>query len=156
MKTDFIIRDATLADMWDIYTLANSPEVRLISFSHDSISRKEHEKWFLDKLKDKKCHVFVITNISHQFIGSIRFDITSFNEYVVSTLIIKEFRCLGIGTKVIQEASGNILKEHPNCYIKAFIFESNMASIKSFLKAGYRKLIQNTTKDKVYFELIFP
>ncbi|EKD80051.1 MAG: GCN5-like protein N-acetyltransferase [uncultured bacterium] len=157
MKTDFILRPAAISDMWDIYELANSQDVRLVSFSHDPISRDVHKKWYLDKLNDKKCHIFIITNISHQFIGSVRFDLTSSNLYTVSILITKQFRGIGLGPKVIQECSRNILNKHPPRYhIKAMILEGNIASLKSFLKAGYHEIGQTTSENNKSIELVFP
>jgi len=156
MTNDIILRRATLADMWDLYKLSNSPEVRAVSFHQDPITREEHEKWYQNKLSDDNCIMFVITNNDRDFVGSIRFDKTSTQECIVSILINQQFRGRGVGTQAIKEASKIIMNNSPTCRIKARILKNNIGSLKSFLRAGYQESTQPSSENNEPIELIFP
>jgi len=137
MENKFIIRSAKSNDIWNVYKLANGPDVRAVSFHQESINPEEHKIWYSNKLKDPKCLMYVITNSQNQFIGNIRFDRSNNLEFTMSVLINFEFRGRGIGTQAIIRASRKILRTFPKCTIKAYALESNIASQTSLQKAGF-------------------
>jgi len=154
MQTDFLLRPATLDYMWDIYELANSSEVRAVSIHSNPIIREEHEKWYLAKLADKTCKLYVVSNASKDFIGTVRFDLSNSREFTITIYLIKEFRGKGLGTQIISEASKDILHEYPDHRIKAEIMEGNQGSLCSFIKAGYKKKSSLLIDSKKFIKLI--
>lgn len=140
MHADFVIRTATQADMWDIYDLASSPEVRAVSIHSNPISRAEHEKWYLAKLADKTCHLYVIRHQTKDFIGTVRFDLTGSLGFTITIYLVKEFRGKGLGHQIIRDASNTLLEKYPQHKISAEILEGNHGSLHSFLKAGYKQV----------------
>ena len=153
---NLVLRSATQDDIWEVYRLANSPDIRSVSFHPRHISREEHEMWYQQKLTDKNCIFMIISNKAKDFIGSIRFDLTKPNTYLVSVYLAKIFRGYGIGTQAIFQASKMILTNNPAIKIKAQIKKSNIGSYKSFLNAGYREVKKSSIYKKAYIEMIFP
>ena len=153
MKTDFTLRLATQGDMWDIYELANSPEVRSVSIHSTPISRAEHEKWYLAKLADKSCKLFVISNQTKDFIGTVRFDLTDSKEFTITIYLVKEFRGKGLGTRIINQSSHILVKDFSDHKIKAEILENNHGSLNSFLKAGYKQVSTQSLAGKSFLIL---
>ena len=153
-KEHIFLRKATFNDALDIFNLANETIVRENSFSSNKIEWDEHIEWFKNKLESNTCEIFIIECLG-EFAGQVRFDINSEqNEAVISISIVEKMRGLGLSSFVIT----NSLRELPKFrrdvkLIKAYIKDENIASVKSFMRAGFR-FLQNTRvngcKSKVY------
>ncbi len=132
-----IIRKADKRDEYNIYILANDPEVRKYSFNSIRIKYEDHIEWFANQINDEKI-LFLVSYIKNDLAGQIRFKLED-SEAIVSVSISPEFRGKGYGQKFMQEAI-ELLKHHkPHLKkIKAMIKKENVASIDYFKKCNYK------------------
>jgi len=131
------IRRAQKKDCLDIFALSNDPLVRENSFSSDEIKFDDHKKWFDAKLKSKDSCIFV-AEMSNILIGQIRYDQKEDMAFI-SISIAAAFRGLGLGPEMIAAtlmSAGRKLKVKK---IRALVKESNPASMRTFINAGFQK-----------------
>ena len=123
------LRPLKFEDMKDIYELSNEDEVRENSFNTEKIEFTDHEKWFNEKLEDKKC-VFLVLEIDGDFAGQVRFNLLEY-EATISISITKKYREKGLGANILKN-SLKYLKENLTSIkiVKAYIKENNHKSIK--------------------------
>ena len=122
-----------------LWQWANDPAVRAASFSSEPIPWERHVEWFQQKLKDPHCLFFIAIDSKGVPIGQVRFDITN-SEAIISVSIAKEFRGKGFGTKLIQIASKQIFVNSHISVIHAYVKQSNKASVRAFIKAGFQNV----------------
>ena len=157
-KKQLVLRRATLADAEDLFNLANEHTVRRNSFSQDKIEWADHTRWLNERLGDGNC-LFLIVDCSDKFAGQVRFDmILRQSEAVINIGLSKSVRGLGLSAFVINKSIEELLKAHRDVrLIKAYIKESNIASVKAFEKAGFRFLentMINGCKARVYERVV--
>ncbi len=73
--------------------------------------------------------------------------------YIVTIHVKEEFRGKGIGTKLLIDVSCILSKKFKNILIYAYIKKENIASKKSFLKAGYEIFCEMFIKGNDCFKL---
>lgn len=134
-------RLANSADIELVYNWSNDELVRKQSFHPDKISFKSHTHWFNRKIKSKSDLLFIalINNIPAAL---VRIEGIPENS-VIGVLLDKEYRGLGISSRILIETSNLYFSEY-STPIMAYIKDSNIASKKSFEKAGF-KFVKNTT-----------
>jgi hypothetical protein len=121
-----------------LFKLRNIKEARKYSSNRKIISKKEHEKWFDQKLKDKQSKIFIIKLAKHK-VGYIRLDKKEY--WLVSISILKNFRNKTIGKKAL-----SILEKKFNkINIFAKVHYLNKSSIAFFKSCNYD--IKNKTKN---------
>ncbi|OGJ09765.1 hypothetical protein A2356_02170 [Candidatus Nomurabacteria bacterium RIFOXYB1_FULL_39_16] len=138
MQHKITIRPAVWKDIWEIYRLSNSPEVRAVSIQNHNIIKDEHESWYRNKLNERDSHIFVISNLDDKFIGTIRLDKSGSNKFTLSIILDQSFRGFGIGPMAISQVVGIMSQKYPNYQIAAFAKEGNLASIKTLRKSGFK------------------
>ena len=126
------ITRATSDDMFDLFELANDPEVRKNSFNLEKIDIETHEKWFNNRV-DNDDFLLLVARNGVNFIGSIRFEKDIDNKFIISIQIHKNFRGKGLGKK--------------NPIIIAKIKSNNLSSIKIFSDSNF-KIIENNQKEQ--------
>ncbi len=131
-----ILRKAEIKDMYNIYELSNEPETRQNSFNQEQIELEKHKKWLFNKLNDKDC-LFLVAEADGKFLGQARFDING-NEAQIS-ISVKKYRGLGIGKILIQRAVDFLRLKNPEVlYVKSYIKEGNISSVKLFNRANFQ------------------
>jgi len=141
MPLDFKIKLAEEIDIMNIFYLSNDPIVRKNSFNQENILLSKHKTWFKNKIKSKDSIFYVLKSLNEDFMGYIRFDRDNLDSnlaYIVTIHLKEEFRGKGIGTKILSDASSMLSNKYKKVLIYAYIKKKNIASIKSFLKAGYK------------------
>jgi RimJ/RimL family protein N-acetyltransferase len=131
---------ATENDLVDVFLLSNDPVVRRASFTPQQIDFSSHVEWFVKKTSDKNVAFLIVREIENNFVGYVRFEKESGSldkVFVVSVHLTKDFRGRGLGAKIIFEATKLILQQHRGAKVYALVKKDNIASYKSFLKAGY-------------------
>lgn len=123
-----------------VWEWANDPDVRAVSFSSEPIRWEEHVQWFKAKLSDPDCLFLIAIDSEGVPIGQARFDMVRENkEAVISVSIDRKCRGKGYGSAMIRLASQKLLDLSEANVIHAYIKRDNEASIRAFVKAGYRK-----------------
>lgn len=145
MVESFVIRRATDEDISMVFELANDETVRGYSIHSEKISWDDHTKWFPKKIRDETCRYYIAETTSGAFIGQIRFDFQD-SSWVTSISITSQFRGKGLAPRLLEKA---FLAAHLD-EAMAYIREDNIASQKSFLKAGYEKIGDKTFNSHIY------
>lgn len=139
------LRAVQLEDCQLLWRWANDPIVRSASFSQQLIPYEQHEQWFLNKLKSSSCRFYIAFNHHNQPIGQIRFDFLKNStpaEAEVSISIDAQHRSKGFGKLLIQSGVDRLFQESNTQIVYAFVKPENLASIKSFELAGFRRISQ--------------
>lgn len=135
---------ANHTDVEVTFNWASNPIIRKHSFSKDVIKYEEHNKWFIEKLADKKCHYFILTDRINK-LGSIRFDIND-NTATISYLIAPEFIGKGYGSLLLKKGLEKINelseKDRPTKII-GLVMTGNDVSIKLFERFGFNSELKN-------------
>lgn len=149
---DFEILKATEADMMDVFHLSNDSVVRANSFNPEPIQLEEHKNWFSSKINSEEDFFYVIkNNQTGKLIAYIRYEKIENDESVVSIAISPEFRGKNYGAKFLKQISLKIINEKQIKKINAYVKPENIESIKTFEKAGYT-LVQNNS-EKILLEM---
>lgn len=129
---DISIRKISKNDLMLLYTWANDPLIREMSFNQAFIPLETHKEWFSKVLLSSEIHLFVVEDTqNHSPVGLIRIDADG----EIGISISKEYRGLGISSKIIELGIKNG-SHHPK--LIAHIKPNNIPSIKAFEKVGFR------------------
>ncbi|MBD2113948.1 MULTISPECIES: UDP-2,4-diacetamido-2,4,6-trideoxy-beta-L-altropyranose hydrolase [Cyanophyceae] len=118
---------------------ANDPVTRASSFSSELISWHEHIQWFNAKIKSESCTMYIALNNRDQPVGLIRCEVDAKNEAVVSINIASQYRGMGYASSIIEKSSSKMLRNSKLHQLNAYVKQDNLASIKAFLKAGFKQ-----------------
>jgi UDP-2,4-diacetamido-2,4,6-trideoxy-beta-L-altropyranose hydrolase len=121
-----------------LWEWANEKEVRKWSFSSEPIAWRDHQKWFTGKFKDPNCFHFIATDIIGNAAGQIRFDVADDTAEAHIT-IDRDMRGSGIGSRLLRVAVDQLKDLVPIKYIRGHVLPENIASIRVFKKAGFKK-----------------
>lgn len=146
MNNQIEITRATIDDMFDLFELANDPEVRKNSFNQEKIDLETHKKWFNNRV-DNDDFLLLVARNGVNFIGSIRFEKDIDNKFIISIQIHKNFRGKGLGKKLLQNAIKKLFNQKENPIIIAKIKSNNLSSIKIFSDSNF-KIIENNQKEQ--------
>jgi UDP-2,4-diacetamido-2,4,6-trideoxy-beta-L-altropyranose hydrolase len=139
-KVKLFIANDTHIDV--TYHWASNPHVRMFSFNTNTITKEEHQKWFLSKLSDVNCYYFIAMYCATP-IGSIRFDVKD-SEAVISYLVDPAFHGRGFGLILLQAGYNELtmIDKKLNLGIKTisgYVLKENIPSIKAFEQLQYEK-----------------
>ena len=135
----YIIKNAAIKDMKEIFELSNDELVRQNSINQEKILWNNHIKWFHKRITLNN-PFYVIRALNDKLIGQVRID--KKDEAVISISITHEFRGKNLAAKIIKDCS---VKSNLSP-IYAYIKPDNIASQRAFKKAGY---IYNSTADNL-------
>jgi len=130
------LRCAEKHDAWDVWSWANDPLTRSVSFSSGVIPWEEHCAWFAQRLSDPAC-VFLIADLDQVPAGQIRFEVLG-SDATVSVGLGANVQGRGLGTEVIRQGTAFVFGHVTSLSrVVAYIKSENLASIRAFDKAGY-------------------
>lgn len=129
--------------LWD---WANESTVRNSAFNSDSILWEEHKQWFAQKFHDPQCLQFIALDDMDVPIGQIRFDIHE-KEAEVDVSIDEKKRSQGLGSRLIAMGISELISQGPVRWVHSFIKSENIASIRAFEKAGFKRSGEKVIKD---------
>ncbi len=130
-------RKARPSDMMQVFEWSNDPLSRANSYFSEPIPLETHEKWFSARLSDPKSLIF-IAEVDDKPAGMVRYSLDE-NNAVVGILIGEGYRGQGLAGDFLTETARLYFKEN-HLPVFAYIKVQNTASVKSFEKAGYKKL----------------
>lgn len=150
MTDELTIRKVESKDVDLLFDWSNDELVREQSFTSDLITYSTHCDWFENKLKSNDSLMFIV-EMNAIPAGIVRFE--SNNESsTISVSIDKLYRGKGFGMEIIKIGVAEYFKVK-DLPILASIKKDNIASIKSFEKAGFSYFKQediNATEGVVY------
>ena len=127
------VRDANDDDVEFLFLLRNNPVVQKASFNEEPVSWEEHVRWF-----GRKCdRIIFVIEYENIRIGQVRIDCENdIGEVDVS--LIEDFRGQGFGKAALIQACNLYFERRSNVdCIYAHIKNTNVASIESFIAAGF-------------------
>jgi RimJ/RimL family protein N-acetyltransferase len=124
--------------MIDLLHWRNHPEARKRSFNTNEIEWDQHENWFKAKSRDPNTSIYIACYEVHK-IGSIRFECKG-DIATVSVMLNPDFLGKKLAARVIRLGTEEFIREKGrNKTILAEIKGDNMASVRAFQKAGFKK-----------------
>jgi RimJ/RimL family protein N-acetyltransferase len=142
-------RKANESDLILYFNWANDPLVRAQSYNSDIVSIDEHTNWFLEKLNDDSCYLYIFQNELNENIGQVRIQKTEDRNAIIGLSIDSNFRGKGLGTQMLQLSAEEFFKSNPEAVIQAYVKFENASSKRIFEKAGYQmveEIIYNNIK----------
>lgn len=133
------LRKASVTDTLLTFNWANNKEIRKYSFTKTTIALEEHSKWFQKKIESDTCYYYILCK-GNQKIGSIRLDVNTKNEGLISYLIDPIFQGKGYGAIILEKLELIIKELNLNLKkIKGQVLHENQASVKIFRKLAYQE-----------------
>ena len=129
-------RKANISDLDLYFEWTNDPSTRSNSFNTQEVDYQEHTNWFSKKIEDKKALLLVFENEENIPVGQIRIEQKT-DENIIGISIDKNFRGLGLAVPMLTSACEVFFIEFQAKNIHAYIKKTNLASLKSFKKAGF-------------------
>ena len=133
-------------DCWEVLAIANDPEVRQNSLSSHEISKEEHQKWFLGRIKKNEEEPFYLAFIGGSLVGYIRLDKNGKDTAHISIALSPKWRGKNVGSFFIEQATILATQYNINT-VYAIIKQNNVASQKTFAKANFQ---YHELKDQIY------
>lgn len=161
------LRPARPDDARLLWEWANDPEVRAASFSSDPIPWADHVAWFADKLspkeenevaemsRQKTSQILIAEDEDANPLGQIRFDRRFDRDWEVDLSIVKPMRGRGIACHLISLGVQVILKEDRDARVHAFVKPANVASVRAFEQASFKRLNVEEVRSHAAIHLIY-
>lgn len=143
MLSELTYRKAELKDMELVFNWSNDALTRANSYNSEPILFETHKQWFESKLKAVDSYLFIAQR-GQVPVGLVRYDIKS-DHAVVGILLDEKHRGKGYAVDMLRD-SARIYFKSGTLPIQAYIKEGNLASVKSFQKAGYQFLKKETVQ----------
>ena len=128
------IRNANIKDVDLLFRWSNDELVRKQSFVSNAIPYEGHCNWYNAKLEDENSIMFIL-EINAIPAGVVRFDLNE-ESATIGISIDENFRGKGFGQTFIELGVNEYFIEN-ELPVLASIKKDNIASIKSFVKAGF-------------------
>lgn len=151
MGLQVYLRNATIGDAKCLFKWRNDETVRVNSFRQDILIWEEHYNW-LQQILGFSDNIICVLMQDEIPIGTIRGKFEN-NECTISYCIDKKYRKLGYGKKMLilfEEKVINYYKKGTD--LIGFVKESNIASQKTFIGVGYKKVTETKFLKKVIAE----
>ena len=134
------LRTAAESDSKLIWQWANDPVTRSLSFTQELIPWEGHVAWYKNQMEDSQCFFYMALNTLNQSVGQVRFkgDEAKPGEAVISVAVAPQSRGKGLGAFLISFATRKLFKDSAFQKVLAYVKQSNEASTKAFVKAGYK------------------
>ena len=143
------LREATKNDVDLTFQWASDPNIRKYSFQQEAITQEMHYAWYNSKINDPDC-LYLLLEKDSEVIGSIRYDINTENEAIISYLIDNNYHGHGYGNAILSLSLGVLTEKHPRLkQLIGFVVPENIASRKIFERQGY--LLDSSDQKKLKY-----
>ena len=149
------IRPAQESDSRLLWEWANESQVRTASFSSAPIPWATHAAWLAEKLQQDECHIFIAEDDKGTPIGQIRFDARADGDSEIDLSIAKAWRGRGLAVSLIRQAAQLLLNGGGHARLHAFVKPENVASVKAFEKAGFKRVGIEQVQGNAAIHLIY-
>lgn len=141
------IRKATFRDAYHVWKISNEPTVRLNSFNSKPITWDQHEKWFKDKMNSSRT-VFWVCNIGGLIGGQVRYDKIDSETAEIHFSTLPSWRGKKLASTIIKRTIGVSCKLLNVHRVEGISLTNNIASKRTFLNLGFRKICNKNFKGK--------
>ena len=145
---DISVRRACIQDGELLWKWANNHSVRANAFHADTIPRKEHIRWYQNKLNSADTLIWIL-EFDKEPVAQIRYDRVNPDTAEIDFSVAAGCRGIGLGTKALVLTSDISGKELGVKRIKGIVFVSNKASGCAFTKAGFKLAGREQVADKI-------
>lgn len=129
-------RMAKYSDVDLYYKWRNNDLVRTNSFSKDKIDYDDHVCWFRSKVNSPNCFLYIFFNTTEESVGQVRIE-RDIEEVVIGISIAEAFRGKSFSAEMLTASTDDYLELYPADSVIAYIKVENVASYRSFVKAGF-------------------
>jgi UDP-2,4-diacetamido-2,4,6-trideoxy-beta-L-altropyranose hydrolase len=149
------LRPAQQNDGRLLWEWANDSHVRSASFSSAPIPWADHVAWFAEKLQQDQCHIFIAEDEKGTPIGQIRFDGRADGDCEVDVSTAKAWRGRGFAATLIRQAVPLVLNAGHCARLHALVKPGNVASVKAFEIAGFKRVGVEQVQGNAAVHLIY-
>ena len=122
-----------------LWEWANDPVVRSASFSSEYIPWEHHQHWFGAQLTDPNAILYLAADSDNVSIGQVRYQVEG-PRAQLSVSLAPEFRGKGYGNRIVVMATEELFRNTNVTTIDAYVKPANQASLRLFLRAGFKQL----------------
>jgi RimJ/RimL family protein N-acetyltransferase len=115
---------------------ANDPAVRRQGFSNRAITAREHHGWFVKRLSNPACRIFIASSRAGTPVGQARFELAD-GRWVVGYSLDAPFRGLGLARPLLEGAMAALRARDPAARFDAWVKPDNEASLRAFRRLGF-------------------
>lgn len=126
-------KKAEINDCERLFVWANDKAVREAALNSQNIAFPDHETWFMKKLQSPESKNFLVYD-GELAVGQLRVDFTDNFNGILDYSVDSSLRGKGYGREILSWAKYLF---SPKVILKGIVKESNLASQKAFLSAGY-------------------
>ncbi len=119
-----------------LFSWANDPEVRRVSFHPDIVTWEGHQAWFSQRLVDPQSVIYTGENREGEPVGVVRFHLDG-DRAVLSVSVAPQVRGAGWGRELIKLAIQVLTRLRAPGSVEAFVKPDNSASIRLFESCGF-------------------
>lgn len=146
-----VLRPAQPDDQQNLFSWRNHPNVRQFSLQQAEINWEAHCQWLQNTLKNP-LRILLIGEIHRQAIGVLRYDLKE-SSALVSIYLVPTEMGKGYGTPLLKAGHQWLTSNQPAVSrIHAEITPENIASVKTFEKAGYQPSSTQTPQGILKYE----
>jgi len=149
------LRPATKEDARTLWKWANDPTVRASAFSQDHIPWENHVQWLHRKLEDPQCLIFIAENKGGTPVGQIRFDCHGRTADIDLHLSPGQ-RGKGLGVLLVTSGIQKLFEVSEAQQVHAYVKQSNVASQKTFERAGFSRVDKQLVNGVETYRFAFP
>ena len=132
-------REATIEDAKLLFDWASDADVRANAFLGDPIELDRHVKWLAEKLRSPRSIILMLYYKEELPVGQIRYDLNNEGQAEVDISIGCEYRGRSYARMGLKATQKYIFDRLNTTKIIAYVKKDNVASRKSFQKAGFRE-----------------
>ena len=133
------LRPVRAEDSRLLWEWANDPQVRAASFSSAPIPWETHVAWFAQRLGPEKTLIFIAEDEAATPCGQIRFDARTDGDWETDISMARGWRGCGLAGDLLRLGMHTMEEKGSNLRFHAFVKPANLASVKMFGKAGFKK-----------------
>ena len=130
-------RKSNEEDLLLYFNWANDSSVRENSYQTKRIDFEDHQKWYLNKIKDPNCLMLIFENHLGFPIGQVRIQKNENKTALIGISNDKNHRGKGYASEMLKISTELFLSNNSSYLINAYINLENIASEKAFRKAGF-------------------
>lgn len=137
-RPDLNLRDASWAEVRQVWSWNNAPDVRRWSLHTKPIPLEDHERWYRAKLDDPAYHMWIAAADGDD-VGVVRVEEDRQGVGLVSIALAASARGRGLGRRTLARACRAYFRRRPRGALEAWIDTANNISVQCFERCGFAR-----------------